>query len=250
MSQNIEKSRKIVLITGAGRRLGRATALKLHSCNMDIVVHYYNSSKDAESLVSEMNSIRENSAISIKFNLRDFDNYDNLLLELGEKWSNIDVLINNASTFYATAVNTSTVGEWDDLHDVNLKSPFFLSKIFYGSLKTNKGCIINIIDIHADKPLVNFPIYSMAKAGLKMLTKSLAVEFSPEVRVNGVSPGSIMWPEIKEYESEHQAIIDSTLLKRQGATDDIANTCIFLINNSDYITGQIISVDGGRSLNS
>ena len=197
-----------------------------------------------------MNSIRENYAISIKFNLRDFDNYDNLLLELGDKWSNIGVLINNASTFYATTVNTSTVGEWDDLHDVNLKSPFFLSKIFYGSLKKNKGCIINIIDIHADKPLENFPIYSMAKAGLKMLTKSLAVEFSPEVRVNGVSPGSIMWPEIQEYESEHQAIIDSTLLKRQGKTDDIANACIFLINNADYITGQIISVDGGRSLNS
>ena len=250
MGQNIEKKRKIVLITGAGRRLGRANALRLHSCNMNIVVHYYNSAEDAESLVAKMNAIRENSAIAIKFNLRDFDNYDNLLLELGEKWSNIDVLINNASTFYATTVNTSTFEEWDDLHDVNLKSPFFLSKIFYGSLKTNKGCIINIIDIHADKPLANFPIYSMAKAGLKMLTKSLAVEFSPEVRVNGVSPGSIMWPEIQEYESEHQAIIDSTLLKRQGATDDIANTCIFLINNADYITGQIISVDGGRGLNS
>ena len=138
--------------------------------------------------------------------------------------------------------------EWDDLHDVNLKSPFFLSKHFFSCLNKNCGCIINIIDIHADRPLDDFSIYSTAKAGLKMLTKSLALEFGPNIRVNGVSPGSIMWPEIEEYESEHQEIIESTALKKQGDTSDIANTCMFLINNADYITGQIISVDGGRSL--
>ena len=158
------------------------------------------------------------------------------------------MLINNASTFYPTNIDLATTDEWDDLHDVNLKSPFFLSKLFHSSLKKNKGCIINIIDIHADRPLEEFSIYSMAKAGLKMLTKSLALEFGPEIRVNGVSPGSVMWPENKEYESKQQEIIESTALKRQGDRQDIASTCAFLINDADYITGQIINVDGGRSL--
>ena len=235
MNQNNEKVRKIVFITGAARRLGNATALKLHSYDMDIIVHCNNSSKDADDLVLEMNNKRKKSAISLKYDLRDFENY-------------IDVLINNASTFYPTEIPNATLDEWNDLHDVNLKSPFFLSKLFYGELKKNNGSIINIIDIHADKPLEGFSIYTVAKAGLKMLTKSLAVEFGPEIRVNGISPGSILWPEIKEYEKEHQAIINSTLLKRQGETDDIADSCIFLINNANYITGQIIKVDGGRSL--
>jgi pteridine reductase len=248
MSEKNEKSRKIVLITGAARRLGNATALKLHSLNMDIIVHYNNSSDEADKLVSKMNLKRQNSAISVKFNLRDFANYKNILSALDEKWKNIDVLINNASTFYPTNIDLATTDEWDDLHDVNLKSPFFLSKLFHSSLKKNKGCIINIIDIHADRPLEEFSIYSMAKAGLKMLTKSLALEFGPEIRVNGVSPGSVMWPENKEYESKQQEIIESTALKRQGDRQDIASTCAFLINDADYITGQIINVDGGRSL--
>ena len=248
MNQYNEKNRKIVLITGAAKRLGKETAIKLQSLNMDIVVHCNNSTNDANNLVAELNKKRQNSAISINFNLRDFSNYDQELSKLDKKWLNIDVLINNASTFYPTNIDVITTDDWDDLHDVNLKAPFFLSKFFYGSLKEKRGCIINIIDIHADRPLEDFPVYSMAKAGLKMLTKSLAIEFGPEIRVNGVSPGSIMWPEIEEYESQHQEIIDSTALKRQGDTNDIANTCAFLINNADYITGQIISVDGGRNL--
>lgn len=244
-----QKNNKIVLITGAGKRLGEATALKLHSLGMDIIVHYNSSESEAKNLVAHMNDIRDNSAISLKLNLREFSSYDKEFSELDNKWSDIDVLINNASTFYPTDIKSSSTEDWDDLHDVNLKAPFFISKHFYKPLKNNKGCIINIIDIHADRPLDEFPIYSAAKAGLKMLTKSLALEFGPEVRVNGVSPGSIIWPEIQEYESEHQAIIESTILKRQGDRSDIAKTCAFLINDADYITGQIINVDGGRSLN-
>ncbi len=248
MGQNAKNNNKIALITGAARRLGRAIALKLHSNDMDIIIHCNNSLSEAEELVSLMNSKRENSAIFLKFNLRDFKNYNNIFLNLEKKWSDISVLINNASTFYPTKVESSSIENWDDLHDVNLKSPYFLSKIFYENLKKNNGCIINIIDIHADKPLKYFPIYTIAKAGLKMLTKSLAVEFGPYVRVNGISPGSIIWPEVKEYESEHEAIINSTILKKQGETDDISDACIFLINKANYITGQIINVDGGRSL--
>ena len=248
MVQNIEKNRKIAFITGAAKRLGRATALKLHENNIDIIVHCNNSVEEANKLASEMNLKRNDSAFVLQFNSRDFLDYKKILSSLPQRWSDIDVLINNASTFYPTKIDAASLDEWDDLHDVNLKSPFFLSKYFFSSLKKNQGCIINIIDIHADRPLDGFSIYSVAKAGLKMLTKSLALEFGPNVRVNGVSPGSIMWPEIKEYESQHQAIIDSTALKKQGNTGDIANTCFFLIKSADYITGQIISVDGGRSL--
>ena len=243
-----QKNTKIVLITGAGKRLGEATALKLHSLGMDVIIHYNSSEKAAKKLVSNMNDLRKNSAISIKLNLRDFTSYEKEFSKLDEKWSSIDVLINNASTFYPTNIQNATFENWDDLHDVNLKAPFFISKFFYKSLKNNKGCIINIVDIHADRPLDEFSIYSMAKAGLKMLTKSLALEFGPEIRVNGVSPGSVMWPENKEYESKQQEIIESTALKRQGDRQDIALTCAFLINDANYITGQIINVDGGRSL--
>lgn len=248
MVQNIEKNRKIAFITGAAKRLGRATALKLHENDIDVIIHCNNSAKEANKLALELNAKRNDSAFVLQFNLRDFIQYKNILSTLPKRWSDIDVLINNASTFYPTIIKEASLDEWDDLHDVNLKSPFFLSQYFFSSLKKNRGCIINIIDIHADRPLDDFSIYSVAKSGLKMLTKSLALEFGPNIRVNGVSPGSIMWPEIKEYENQHQEIIDSTALKKQGNTSDIANTCMFLINNADYITGQIISVDGGRSL--
>ena len=147
MKQNNVKNNKIVLITGSARRLGKAIALQLHSQDIDVIVHCNNSLKEADKLVSDMNSKRDNSAISIKYDLRDFSDYEKIISELGEKWSNIDVLINNASTFYPTDVSSSTTDDWDDLHDVNLKAPFFLSKIFYKNLKKNNGCIINIVDI-------------------------------------------------------------------------------------------------------
>ena len=248
MSEKSKKRKKIALITGSARRLGKAVALKLHAENLDIVVHCNHSYNDAEALVKQLNSLREDSATVFKFDLRDFSNYKNIISGLGPRWSNIDVLINNASTFYPTPIEKSDFEQWDDLHDVNLKSPFFLSKSFYKTLKDNSGCIVNIVDIYSDNPLEGFPIYSVAKAGLKMLTKSLSVELGPSIRVNGVSPGSIMWPEVKEYENKHQEIIESTQLKRQGDVADIADTCYFLINNANYITGQIINVDGGRNL--
>ena len=157
MKQNNEKNNKIVLITGSARRLGKAIALQLHSQNINVIVHCNNSLKEADKLVSYMNSKRDNSAISIKFDLRDFSNYEKIISEIGKEWSNIDVLINNASTFYPTEVGSSTIEDWDGLHDVNLKAPFFLSKIFYENLKKNNGCIINIVDIYSDNPLASQP---------------------------------------------------------------------------------------------
>ena len=243
-----KKNRKVALITGSAKRLGKSTALKIHEKNVDIILHCNSSLESANKLVAEMNDKRKDSAMLLQLNLRDFSNYEKALSSLEGKWKNIDILINNASTFYPTLISSAALEDWDDLHDVNLKAPFFLSKFFYAALKKNNGCIINIIDIHADRPLEDFSIYSMAKAGLKMLTKSLALELGPDIRVNGVSPGSIIWPVNKDYENEHQAIIDSTALKKQGDTDDIANACIYLIFYADYVTGQIINVDGGRSL--
>ena len=144
-----QKNTKVVLITGAGKRLGEATALKLHSLGMDIIIHYNSSEKAVKKIVSKMNDVRKNSAISIKLDLRDFNSYEKEFSKLDEKWSSIDVLINNASTFYPTNIQNTTFENWDDLHDVNLKAPFFISKFFYKSLKKNKGCIINMVDIHA-----------------------------------------------------------------------------------------------------
>ena len=152
------------------------------------------------------------------------------------------------SIFYPTNFIDSNEDNWEDLININLKCPFFLSQLFYKELKDNNGSIINIVDIHSLKPLKDFPIYSIAKSGLNMLTRSLAIELGPEIRVNGVSPGPILWPEVKEYENTHQEIIDSTALKRQGDVSDIANLCFYLQSKGVYITGQVINVDGGRSL--
>ncbi|MBH32091.1 MAG: pteridine reductase [Gammaproteobacteria bacterium] len=248
MSKRIKKNRKIALITGSARRIGSSIVKDLHKDGIDVILHYNNSSEDANKIALELNNERKDSCFPISFNLRNFNNYSKFYKDLGA-WSNIDILINNASTFYPTDIQNVDDEHWNDLIDVNLKAPFFLSKLFYSDLKKNSGVIINIVDIYSDRALKDFSIYSLSKSGLKMLTKSLAIEFGPHVRVNGVSPGSILWPEVKEYENEHKAIIDSTALKRQGESQDISSACLYLIKDANYVTGQVINVDGGRNLN-
>ena len=239
---------KVALVTGASKRIGNGIARKFHEEGYNIVLHYNMSSKDALFLAEELNKKRENSCFPIQFDLGNFHEYENFKDQLGDDWKKINVLINNASTFYPTNFIDSNEDNWDDLININLKCPFFLSQLFYKELKDNNGSIINIVDIHSLKPLKDFPIYSIAKSGLNMLTRSLAIELGPEIRVNGVSPGPILWPEVKEYENTHQEIIDSTALKRQGDISDIANLCFYLQSKGVYITGQVINVDGGRSL--
>jgi len=242
-------SNKVVLITGAAHRIGATTARMLHAEGMNILLHYRNSRDAAETLQTELNAIRTDSVQLIQADLHDTANLPALVEQAINIWGRLDVLINNASSFYSTPIGTVTETQWDDLIGSNLKAPFFLSQAAAPYLRQQHGCIISIVDIHAERPLKEFPVYSMAKAGLVMLTKSLACELGPEVRVNAVAPGAILWPE-NLGENEKQKIISRTFLKRQGAPDDIARAILYLIRDAGYMSGQVLTVDGGRSLNS
>lgn len=239
---------KVALITGGARRIGAQIVRELHAKGLNIILHYNSSETEAKHLVSELESSRKDSIIGLSQDLTDTSSISGLVSSAMQKWNQLDVLVNNASAFYPTPLPDITTQDWDDLMGVNLLAPLFLIKESARYLAHSKGCVINIVDIHADKGLQDFSIYSIAKAGLAMLTKTMARELAPTIRVNGVSPGAILWPEIEAHENEHQAIINQTVLKRQGEPQDVANTVLFLISDSDYITGQIISVDGGRSI--
>ena len=239
----------VVLITGAAHRIGATTAKLLHENGMNIVLHYRGSREAAQAVQKELNDIRENSVILIQADLHKTNGLPALIEESVKAWGRLDVLINNASSFYPTLIGKSTETQWDDLIGSNLKAPYFLSQAAAPFLKKTQGCIINIVDIHAERPLKTFPIYSMAKAGLVMMTKALAGELGPEIRVNGVAPGAILWPENLD-EVAKQRIVSRTFLKRQGEPNDISKTILYLVKDAGYVTGQIIAVDGGRSLNS
>ena len=238
----------VVLITGAAHRIGANTARMLHAHGMNIVLHYRNSRKQALALQKELHAIREDSVIIIQADLHVTSGLPALIEEAVQVWGRLDVLINNASSFYPTPVGTVNEEHWDDLMGSNLKAPFFLSQAAAPYLKKHQGCIINIVDIHAERPLKAFPVYSMAKAGLVMMTRSLACELGPDIRVNAVAPGAILWPENID-EVAKQRIISRTFLKRKGEPDDIAKTILFLVREAKYMSGQVLTVDGGRSLN-
>jgi len=238
----------VVLITGAAHRIGATTARLLHAQGMNIVLHYRSSREQAQKIQDELNSVRENSVILIQADLHNTSGLSSLVEESVKAWGRLDVLINNASSFYPTIIGKSTEEQWDDLIGSNMKAPFFLSQAAAPFLKKQHGCIVNIVDIHAERPLKTYPIYSMAKAGLAMMTKALACELGPEIRVNGVAPGAILWPDNLDQVAK-QRIISRTFLKRQGEPNDIAKAIVYLIKEAEYMTGQILSVDGGRSLN-
>lgn len=241
-------TRKVALITGAARRIGAAIAKKLHAQGADVVIHYRQSAQDALQLCKALNAMRPNSAVALAADLSDIGAVTALAKESVEAWGRLDILINNASSFYPTTIGQSSPEQWQDLFDSNLKAPFFLAQALADELKKNHGCIINMADIHADRPLKEHTIYCCAKAGNTMLTKSLARELAPEVRVNGIAPGAIMWPEESLSSSAKNEIVERTALKRAGNEIDIADTVNFLVNHAPYITGQIIPVDGGRTL--
>ncbi|MFV1983243.1 MAG: pteridine reductase [Thiohalomonadales bacterium] len=248
MPETNDINNKVVLITGAARRIGAETARVLHTSGMNVVIHYHKARSEALELQIELNKVRSNSVIIVQADLNKPKGLMPLIHQCNETFGRLDVLINNASSFYPTPVGTVTDDQWDDLMSTNLKAPFFLSQAATPTLRKYKGCIINIVDIHADRPLKEHPVYCMAKSGLVMMTKSLARELGPEIRVNAVAPGAIMWPENDLDELTKQRILSRTTLKREGSPNDIANTILFLIAQSPYITGQIINVDGGRSL--
>ena len=244
---------KVALVTGAARRIGATTVRMLHQQGATVVVHYRNSKNEAEKLCNELNSIRSESCFIQQAELAEVASLQIMVDEVIKKAGQLDILVNNASSFFPTKVGEITEDHWDNLFSSNLKAPLFLSQAAAPHLRKTQGCIVNMIDIHAERPLAEHPVYCAAKAGLLMLTKSLAKELGPDVRVNGVSPGAILWPEADgkspEMDLEHQSLLNKTSLKREGSPDDIAKAIQFLVSDSPYITGHIIPVDGGRLLN-
>ena len=238
---------KTALITGAAKRIGAAIAKQLHQAGMDIIIHHNTSEKEANELVDELNSIRANSAISLQANLEKQETYEKLIEEtLGFK-NRLDVLVNNASLFYPTNIDSMDDKQWNEIINVNLKAPLFLSQYAAQYLRKNNGCIINIADIYGVKPLKDHTIYSTSKSGLITMTQSLAKELAPDIRVNAVSPGAITWPDNMQKETKEE-ILEHSALKRIGTMEDISKAALFLINDADYITGQILNIDGGRTL--
>jgi pteridine reductase len=241
---------KTILITGAAKRVGAAIARRLHQAGASLVLHYKSSEREAHALQSELNLQRAKSVILVKAELLETAGLAEIVKTCVDRFGALDALVNNASAFYPTPVGEISDKNWDDLIGTNLKAPLFLSQAAAPFLKKSAGCIVNIADIHAERPLKSYVVYSIAKAGLVGLTKSLARELGPEVRVNGVAPGPIAWPEDGSWdEVTRQRVISHTLLKRTGDPEDIARAVYYLIAEAPYVTGQIIAVDGGRSVN-
>jgi len=248
MSSNDILADKVVFITGGAHRVGAVVSRHLHAHGARLVIHYRSSDSEANALKHELESQRAHSVHLVRGNLLDMAALDDLVAQAAQAFGRLDALINNASSFHPTPVGTATQAQWDDLIGTNLRAPFFLAQAAAPHLKRAQGAIVNMVDIHGERPLKNYPIYSAAKAGLIMLTKSLARELGPEVRVNAIAPGTILWPERELDESVKQQIIERTPAKRAGSPDDIATTVLFLLANAGYISGQVIAVDGGRSV--
>jgi pteridine reductase len=240
---------KVVLITGGGRRVGAAITRKLHAAGANVVIHYHRSVAEAQALSAELNALRPSSTSPLGGDLLDIKVLSSLVEATVARYGHLDILINNASTFYPTPVGSITAAQWDDLMGTNLRAPLFLSQAAAPHLQARDGLILNIADIHGLRPLRHHTVYSPAKAGLIMLTQSLARELAPRVRVNAIAPGPVEFPEKGLTEAMKQAIIDKTLLKRRGSPDDIARAALFFAAEAPYITGQILAVDGGRSAN-
>jgi pteridine reductase len=242
---------KAILVTGGARRVGAAICRELHAYGANLVVHYRSSGLDAQALQEELNRLRPGSVALVQADLLDTGRLPALVKESASRFGRLDALVNNASSFFPTPLGEITETMWDDLIGTNLKAPQFLSQAAAPLLRKQRGCIVNIVDIHSEWPLKGYVVYNAAKGGLATLTRSLALELGPDIRVNGVSPGPILWPEEGEWKEEaaRQHIIGRTVLKRTGEPEDIARTVSFLITDAPYITGQIINVDGGRSVN-
>lgn len=253
-STNHSPNSKVCLLTGASKRLGACTAKKFHAEGFNVIIHYNTSKNEAEELVGQFNALRIGSAFCLQADLCDHQQAHSLAQRAFDCYQRVDVLVNNASSFYPSPLAECDHKIWDDLFDSNLRAGFFLAQQLAAELERRAGSVVNIADTHADSPLKGFPIYSMAKAGVKAMTKSLAKELAPRVRVNGVSPGAILWPPSLEDESDpavldaRKIILEKIPLRRLGEPQNIADTVFFLANDACYVTGQTIRVDGGRYL--
>ena len=248
MSESL--SGKVALVTGGAKRVGAAIARRLHREGANLMLHYRGSEREAKALREELNAARANSVALVQADLLDVQGLPEIVRNTVNRFERLDALVNNASMFFPTPVGEMTPANWESLIGANLRAPLFLSQAAASHLKKAGGAIVNITDIHADRPLKSYVIYSIAKTGLVGMTRSLARELAPEVRVNGVAPGAIVWPEDGSWDDlTRQRIVSHTLLRRTGEPDDIARAVYYLIAEAPYVTGQIIAVDGGRSIN-
>lgn len=244
----MNESDRVALVTGASRRIGAEIVRGLHAAGYRVLLHYHRSEDEARQLAGALNAARPDSVLALRADFDDTAALDELVRRAIDAWGHLDALVNNASTFYPTPLGTVTESQWDALLGSNLKAPFFLCQAAAPHLACRQGAIVNLVDIYAERPLKGYPAYSIAKAGLAALTRSLAVELAPDVRVNGVAPGAILWPEQADGGQTQSDILARIPLARSGSPADIAGAVRFLLEEAPYITGQIIAVDGGRSV--
>lgn len=238
----------VALVTGAAKRIGAAIARRLHAKGCDLALHYRGSADEARALAAELEAIRPDSTLLLRADLADIERLPDLVRATLARFGRLDALVNNASTYYRTPVGSITAKDWDALFSANAQGPLFLTQAASQALRAQRGCVVNIVDIYAERPLEQHPVYCMAKAALAMMTLSLARELGPEVRVNGVAPGNMLWSE-NPVKAETLAVVEErTALRSQGRPEDIAETVRWLIQDAPYVTGQILRVDGGRSL--
>jgi pteridine reductase len=240
--------RPVALITGAGRRVGAVIARAPHAAGYDLALHYRRSAGDAQALADELEQQRRGSTLLLQAELAHLPALPAMIERLLAHYGRLDALVNNASAFYPTLLGTATPQQWDDLFASNAQAPFFLSQAAIPALREARGSIVNMIDIYAERPLAGHPLYCMAKAALAAMTRSLALDLGPEIRVNGVAPGAVMWPSDGKPYDDQQAMLARTPLQRAGTPDDVAGTVLWLLRDAPFVTGQIIRVDGGRTL--
>jgi pteridine reductase len=240
---------RVVLITGGAKRVGATICRRLHRAGASIMLHYRSSAGEARLLQAELNHVRANSIALIQADLLDVGKVPSLVDQTVQTFGRLDALVNNASTFYATTIGNIGVDDWNNLIGTNLEAPLFLAQAAAPALRKTQGAIVNITDIHAERPLKSYVVYSTAKAGLVGLTRSLARELAPDVRVNAVAPGPILWPDEEVFdELARQRIISHTPLRREGSPDDVAKAVHFLLADAPYVTGETLNVDGGRHI--
>lgn len=248
MTHTPAKAGKTALVTGAARRIGAAIARRLHAEGYDLALHYRTSKPEMDALQADLNATRPGSAIALQADLAEFDRLPELVARTVGRFGRLDALINNASGFYPTPIGTATPSQWDELFASNARAPFFLAQAAAPHLRASRGGIVNLGDIHGETPLADHAIYCMAKAALLMLSKSLALDLAPEVRVNAIAPGAILWPEHHDDEAAQSAILARTPLPRLGTPEEIAGVVSWLLDDASYVTGQAVHVDGGRHL--
>jgi len=249
VSETTKSRTRYALITGAARRIGACIAETLHLRGCDVFLHYHSSGGSVEELANKLNAMRPQSAITVQADLGKREEINRLAGQVQAHTGQLDLLVNNASRFFPTTVGTTTMAQWDELMDSNLRGPYFLTQALLPQLATAGGSVLNLLDVHAVRPMSGHAVYCMAKAGLQMMTLAMAKDLGPQIRVNGVAPGAILWPEQDSTSEDQQRILNKTIMGRAGKPEDIASAVAYLGLDAPYVTGQVLAVDGGRSLN-